>query len=138
MPHGYRPLENPAQQKKKQNVPKKLFQKGQSGNPSGRPKGAISPTSTLRRLLSEPDAEKMIRNIIELATNKPQAKSFQSKDGETVYEAIDGNEVKMYVWANDFIIERLDGKVTQPLSNPDGTPLVFATMLPGLKGKRNA
>jgi hypothetical protein len=48
------------------------FQKGQSGNPAGRPKGAFRATSVLAQQLLTADAEDIIRKTIE------QAKEGQS------------------------------------------------------------
>jgi hypothetical protein len=43
------------------------FQPGQSGNPSGRRKGSVSPTAALRRALSRSDADAIARRFIRLA-----------------------------------------------------------------------
>ena len=49
------------------------FNKGQSGNPSGRPKGAVSKRSQLSKLL-EPHAHALIDKAVELAlTGEPSA-----------------------------------------------------------------
>lgn len=87
----------------------KPFEKGQSGNPGGRPKGAISLTTVLRQQLTEGDAQTIVNNLIRLATTNPT----------------DAIEAKLHQWAVDTILERLDGKVTQPLSGDTDNPLRF-------------
>ena len=47
--------------------PKKGFQKGSSGNPNGRPKGARNKVSMLAEQLLEGEAEQVTRKCIELA-----------------------------------------------------------------------
>ena len=42
------------------------FKNGESGNPNGRPKGAISKRTQLSKLL-EPHAEELINKVVELA-----------------------------------------------------------------------
>lgn len=104
----------------------KPFTKGQSGNPGGRPKGSVSITTMLRHKLLEGDAETIVNNLIALATTVPEQRKFERTIGEgivTIYEAYDPIEAKLHQWAVDTILERLDGKVTQPLSNADGEPL---------------
>ena len=86
------------------------FKKGQSGNPSGRTKGTVDPVAELNRQLKA----------------KPQR--LAAIIDALITEAESGN-----IKAIEVILDRLNGKVAQPLSNPDGTPLIFATMLPGLK-----
>ena len=88
------------------------FKKGQSGNPNGRPKGSADPTKELiRQLDSNPQKlQELIATLIDIG--------------------IGGN-----VKAIEHIFDRLNGKVTQSLSNPDGTPIVFQAFTPGMKGK---
>jgi hypothetical protein len=81
-------------------MPKQLFKKGQSGNPSGKPKGAISLVSGLRRRLSEHPEE--IDEIV----------------SQWIALALSG-DLKAIIT----IVEYIDGKVVLPLSNPDGTPI---------------
>src|SRR5256885_336002 len=71
------------------------FQKGQSGNPAGRPRSEASITPWIRRLLAEKRAgrtraEHIASKILELA-----------EDG-------DPNALRM-------VLERIDGKVVQPV-----------------------
>lgn len=45
------------------------FQKGQSGNPAGRPKGSLNRASIMVRELLADEAESITRKLIELAKN---------------------------------------------------------------------
>lgn len=45
------------------------FQKGQSGNPAGRPKGSLNQASIIVRELIADEAESITRKLIELAKN---------------------------------------------------------------------
>lgn len=54
--------ENTAQKQKKHG-----FQKGKSGNPSGRPKGALNKTTMAVRELLDGEAEELTRKAVELA-----------------------------------------------------------------------
>lgn len=45
------------------------FQKGQSGNPAGRPKGSLNQASLIVRELLADEAESITRKLIELAKN---------------------------------------------------------------------
>lgn len=51
----------------------KPFQPGQSGNPSGRPKGSVSPTAALRRSLTRRDVEAIALTVIRKAKAGDQA-----------------------------------------------------------------
>lgn len=91
------------------------FKKGQSGNPSGRTKGTVDVVAELnRQLKAKPkDLQEIVKALID------EAKSGNTK-------------------AIEIILDRLNGKVAQTVSNPDGTPLVFVSMMPGLQGKPSA
>lgn len=116
----------------------KGFKKGQSGNPSGKRAGSVSIAATLRNVMSQEQADTVVRNLIALATSIPQRRQvygcnckMHGKDGET-YETYDGVEAKLHQWAVDTILERLDGKVTQPIGGDPARPLLFSSTLPGL------
>lgn len=71
------------------------FQKGQSGNPAGRPRNEQTITTVLRRLLAEKQdgttgAEHVAATLLKMAT-----------DGDVKAIAI--------------VLERIDGKVTEPI-----------------------
>lgn len=86
------------------------FQKGQSGNPSGRPKGSKSITPVLRETIAENDIAIIVRNLIDDAKNRPQLRTIVTKGGS--YETYDNNEVRMYLEARTTILDRLDGKLS--------------------------
>lgn len=119
----------------------KPFAKGQSGNPGGRPKGAVSITTMLRRKLLEGDAETIVKNLIALATRVPEQRNFEKTIGEgivTIYEAYDPIEAKLHQWAVDTILERIDGKVTQPIGGDDNAPAIRFNIDPGKSLTGNA
>lgn len=91
-----------------------LFKPGQSGNPSGRRKGSKSLTAALHRRILDGDVDTIANNLIELATKKPEQIQLAGR-GNEVYTAIDSNEAKLHQWAVDTILERIDGKVSQPI-----------------------
>lgn len=122
-------------QQAKQRVVGKPFEKGKSGNPGGRPKGSVSITTLLRHKLLEADAQTIVDNLVALATRIPEQREFKktNSDGEEYYyEAYDPIEAKLHQWAVDTILERLDGKVTQPIGGDPARPLLFSSTLPGL------
>jgi hypothetical protein len=66
-------------------MPKPLFQKGQSGNPGGRPKGSISLTTVLRtRLQDETLANELVDSTIS------QAKAGNPVALKLLWDRIDG------------------------------------------------
>ena len=79
---------------------KHKFIKGESGNPSGRPKGSVDVVAELNRQL------------------RAKPKDLQAIIKALIDEAKSGN-----VKAIEVILDRLNGKVAQPLSNSDGTPI---------------
>ena len=101
--------ENPENQIIKQDT---KFKPGVSGNPGGRPKGAASLTSAIKRKVLEGEADTIAENLIRLAVNVPEQKEFAGK-GDTTYIALDGNEVKLHQWAVDTILDRIDGKTPE-------------------------
>lgn len=109
------------QQVEKKRVYGKPFQKGVSGNPSGRPKGNKSVTPVLRDLITDDNLKQIAQNLINDACRRPELRTMYAQKG--AYEAYDPNEVKMYLDARATILERLDGKVTLPLAGDDGSAL---------------
>lgn len=109
----------------------KGFKKGKSGNPSGRPKGSVSIAATLRNLITQEQADQIASDLIAQATTVPKPKTRYTQDGST-YEAYDPVEVKLYESAREIVLERLDGKVTQPIGGDPARPLLFTSTLPGL------
>lgn len=78
------------------------WKKGQSGNPSGRPKGAPSLEAAIRNHLDGEDGKEFIRGLVEVAVRK----------------AMKGDH---RFWNS--ILERLDGKVADRLAGADGEGL---------------
>lgn len=103
--------------KQTQNRPPHLWKPGQSGNPSGRPKGSISLARILREELSagnEEDARLIVRAMITVAKSA-------TKDGHS-----DRQE----------ILNRIDGKVADKVIG-DGV-INLITRTPGLGDKSGA
>lgn len=101
-----------------------LWEKGKSGNPSGRPKNSVSITTAIRRLLAQPGKQDEAAEII--------WREFRNGNPAIVKE----------VWA------RMDGQLTQPLDirvngvevdaiNPEALPQV-ATELGITQGEIDA
>jgi hypothetical protein len=80
-----------------ENILPHKFKKGQSGNPAGRPKEALSLTTILRKRLEENDNAKAIKTVDRLL------KISESVDDKTALQAIDS------------IIDRIDGKSKQTI-----------------------
>ena len=82
----------------------KQFQgkKGQSGNPSGRPKGIPALEAALRHRLEQSDGEDFMRALVDVAFKK----------------AMKGDH---RFWTS--ILERLDGKVADRIAGADGEGL---------------
>jgi hypothetical protein len=80
------------------------WKKGQSGNPSGKPKGTLSLVAMLRKALQD-DPEKcraIIENLMDNAAHRPDEKSLAF-----IRE----------------ILDRIDGKPAQTIQGPDGGPI---------------
>lgn len=78
------------------------FPKGRSGNPKGKPKGTVSITTHLKRLMTAKlSVPELTGSDVKLAAKELIALRL-------VKDAINGNS-----HAQDTIIERLEGKVTQ-------------------------
>lgn len=97
----------------------------------GRTPGSVSLTTTLRHIITQEQADKIINDQLAIATSKPVPRERYTKDGQA-YLAYDAVEVAMYEKALDRILERLDGKVTQPIGGDPARPLLFSSTLPGL------
>ncbi len=88
------------------------FKPGQSGNPNGRPPGAVSIVAIIRRMLDEECEDKATgtrRKVAEVIADR------------LIGKAIDKNDLR----ALQDIIDRVDGKATQrtEVSGPDGQPI---------------
>lgn len=87
------------------------FKKGQSGNPSGRPKGAVSIVTMLKQLLREDPkrARKVAENILDqAAADDPKALGFART-----------------------LLERIDGPVPTRIEGEDGGPISIQVTWPG-------
>ena len=78
------------------------WKKGQSGNPSGRPKGIPSLEAALRRRLEEADGADWMQALVEVAFKKA------TKGDHRFWNSI---------------LERLDGKVADRIAGADGEGL---------------
>lgn len=94
----------------------KPFQPGQSGNPKGKPKGTKSISTNIKLLLSKRQ---------ELSSDSPIGKAGQKKTwseiiaAKIVVDAANGN-----VKAQREILDRTEGKITQPLSHIGLQPII--------------
>lgn len=84
----------------------KKFPKGKSGNPKGRPKGSISPTEQLRKLLNSNPV------LLEAITRKWLHRMLEAND---------------FRWFKEFI-DRIDGKVAEKVDV--GGASVFTVTIP--------
>ncbi len=86
-----------------QNLTHPKWQPGQTGNPKGRPKGAQSITTVLKKII-----EKKMDTIDPVTKNKDR-----KKIKEIIALALVGKALKGDVKAIEEILDRLEGKVTQ-------------------------
>lgn len=91
------------------------FKKGQSGNPGGRPKGAVSIVAMIKKLLREdPErARKVAENILDRAAE---------------------NDAKALGFART-LLERVDGPVPTQIEGTDGGPVEVVVTWPGQRPK---
>ncbi len=90
------------------------FAPGQSGNPGGRPKGAVSIVAIIRRMLDEE------RDDITTGEKKKLAEIIADR---LITKALNENNLR----ALQDIIDRIDGKATlkSEISGPDGKPITI-------------
>ena len=69
----------------------KLFRRGQSGNPSGRPVGARNRATFAMEALLDGEAEAITRKAVELAKGGDRPISFQLPDLEKAADAVKAN-----------------------------------------------
>ena len=102
------------------------FQPGQSGNPSGRPLKNKSMTTILETALSKTVETKDGRII-----GKRLLATLVAEAVTTGRITFPGDETPSVIGVKDWtefvkwIYERVDGKPVQPISGPDGGPLVI-------------
>lgn len=91
------------------------FKPGRSGNPGGRPKGAVSIVSMIKKLLREdPErARKVAENILDRAAE---------------------NDAKALGFART-LLERVDGPVPTQIEGADGGPVEVVVTWPGQRPK---
>lgn len=89
------------------------FEPGVSGNPSGRPKGAVSLSTLLGHHLRDnpDDADRIVQELISIA-----------KDPEHPY----------WRYAVKIIFDRVDGKVKNKVGEDQPTTIILQHCLPGL------
>lgn len=104
----------PDKQEKNNRIKKHQWLKGQSGNPNGRPKKVISLTSEMKAQLTEvcpydPKGRTWLQYLVDrwLA---------QASDNATYFREV---------------IERLEGKVTQPIGGKNGEPVTIRVVYDG-------
>ena len=108
---------------KKGYKPPHTFQKGQSGNPGGRPKGLAELKSYASKYTQE-----AIDFMAEVMQGKPMKVSYEKFNPKTKqYEHKEKMQLpspQLRMEAAALLVERALGKPVQPLSDPDGeTPL---------------
>lgn len=97
------------------------FQKGQSGNPAGRPPGTKLLGPIIRRILEEPDARKGTLNHDLIAQRLI-----------TMAKAGDLDAIKV-------VLDRVDGKVAQPISgDPENPTPAFTFTIQRASGENDA
>lgn len=103
----------------------KPFQKGQSGNPAGKPKGTLNFTTILREILEEEVTDehgikipKGKLALIEWLNASLVGRDIHDKDGNKVSNVKDWKAIQA-------ILERIEGKPTEKveLSGVDGKPI---------------
>jgi len=104
-----------------ENIVAHKYKKGQSGNPKGKPKGATSIVTELRRFMDK----KMVVN--DPVTGQPT----KMKIGRLLAMSLIKSASKGNVPAITEIMNRLDGKVSQPmeLAGAGGMPLTPPTIV---------
>jgi hypothetical protein len=87
---------------------KHLFQKGESGNPNGRPKGTFSIVGMIKEKLQEtPEGQK--ETYAQLLVKKYMHKALVEGDDKIIRDLVD----------------RIDGKAVQKLTGDSSEPLTF-------------
>lgn len=95
------------------NKPSHLWKPGQSGNPSGRPKGSVSVAAILRRKLQEDgNAEKFSTRLWQILHDADRL-SDSVKAAELFRKAIDGDKIS--VAEVDAIEWQVDAEIPNPV-----------------------
>jgi hypothetical protein len=92
------------------------WSKGQSGNPNGRPRKDNCLTSLLQIELKK---KPKVVGKDGLPNDKTWAQLLAEALPAAAYKALLKGDIKPYA----LLIERTDGKVTQPIGGPDGGPI---------------
>ena len=98
------------------------FQKGQSGNPKGRPPGKKALTTSLRsRVEKTGERQKLEQALFDLAYGH-QVRETDSKGRERIYTTSPDFRAIQYIY------DRIDGKPLQAVehSGEDGQPIEFS------------
>lgn len=111
------------------------FKPGESGNPNGVPKG----TRQMRTIIREIFETEIL--AVDPKTNEPRKMTM----GEAIAMAQFKQATKGNTKAFNALLDRLEGKVAQPLSGPNGEPLtglaplqVTVTGIPGTEEPKGA
>jgi hypothetical protein len=108
---------------KPENVEPHKFKPGQSGNPAGKPKGAKRVSTVLKELLEKlaPGAVVDAKFVAEFCKGRKRVTNADAAAARLLYEAL----VKGEPWAMKELIDRTEGKATQPveLGGAEGGPL---------------
>ena len=95
-----------------------LFEKGKSGNPNGRPKGAISLKTRMAKIMESTASAELIAQFKSLNLPKTSRQNIDAIIGVLVINALQGDTA-----ATKLLLEYYAGKPEQPISGVEDKPL---------------